>query len=445
MKAAKPQENTPTMTNDNICSEDIRMETNQTIDEIVRRGAQRMLAAALEAEVTAYLAHFNEKDETGKSSIVRNGYAKERKIVSGAGELTVKAPRVHDRRDGHRFTSHILPAYMRKTPQLEEAIPVLYLRGLSTSDFKEALAALCGQEAVAGFSASTVTRLLQVWQEEYKAWRKRQLTESTYTYIWADGVHFNVRLEEDRLAALVVIGVTPDGRKELLALEDGYRESTESWQAVLRDLKGRGLKAPKLAVGDGALGFWSALREVFPETQEQRCWVHKFANVLDKLPKRLQPRAKSHLNEIVSAETKADASAEIVRFQAEYDDKYPKAVACLTKDKDRLLTFMDYPAAHWTHLRSTNAIESSFATVKARTRVTKGAGSRDAALAMAFKLLIMAEKRWRKLRSPHLVALVHAGVDFPDGQTRILAELLSNSDVNLRADAAFLELAIHNI
>jgi putative transposase len=381
----------------------------------------------------------------GEDTPKRNGYARERKIVSGAGELTVKAPRVHDRRDGHRFTSHILPAYMRKTPQLEEAIPVLYLRGLSTGDFKEALAALCGEETVAGFSASTVTRLLKIWQEEYKVWRKRNLMESAYTYIWADGVHFNVRLEEDHLAALVIIGVTPDGRKELLALEDGYRESTESWQAVLRDLKRRGLQAPKLAVGDGALGFWAALREVFPATKEQRCWVHKLANVLDKLPKRLQPRAKSHLNEILSASTKVDAIEEVARFQAEYEAKYPKASACLTKDVDRLLTFMDFPAPHWTHLRSTNAIESSFATVKARTRVTKGAGSRAAALAMAFKLLLMAEQRWRRLRSPHLVALVHAGVKFPDGQTKILAELLSDSDVNLPIDAASLELAIHNI
>lgn len=322
---------------------------------------------------------------------------------------------------------------------------MLYLRGLSTGDFREALSALLGAEAVAGFSATTVTRLLQVWQEEYKVWRKRPLAEQEYTYIWADGVHFNIRLEADRLAALVIIGVRPDGRKELLALEDGYRESTESWQTVLRDLKRRGLKAPRLAVADGAMGFWAALRDVFPETEEQRCWVHKLANVLDKLPKRLQPRAKSQLHEIMQAPDKASAQEELQRFQEEYQAKYPKAVDCLTKDTDRLFTFMEFPGAHWLHLRSTNAIESSFATVKARTRVTKGAGSRDAALAMAFKLLTMAEQRWRKLNSSHLVALVHAGIKFPDGQTKILADMISDSVVNLPRDAASAELAIHNI
>ena len=433
------------MNNDNISGTDLRAEIHKTIDEILQQGAQRLLALALEAEVASYLARHNAKDVEGKAKVVRNGYARERTIASGAGELTVKAPRVHDRRDGHRFTSHILPAYMRRTPRLEEAIPVLYLRGLSTSDFKEALATLFGQEAVTGFSASTVTRLLSEWQEDYRTWRKRNLTTSAYTYIWADGVHFNVRLEEDRLAALVILGVTPDGRKELLAMEDGYRESTESWLTVLRDLKQRGLRAPKLAIGDGGLGFWAALRQVYPETEEQRCWVHKLANVLDKLPKRLQPRAKSHLNEIMSAPTKRDAGQEMARFQAEYEAKYPKAVASLTKDRDRLLTFMEYPAAHWTHLRSTNAIESSFATVKARTRVTKGAGSRNAALAMGFMLMTMAEKRWRRLNSPHLVALVHSGVRFPDGKTKVLAEMMPEKDTNLPMDVASPELAIHNI
>jgi transposase-like protein len=327
---------------------------------------------------------------------------------------------------------------------MEEAVPILYLRGLSTGDFGPALSALLGEEALAGFSSTTVTRLLTVWQDEYKAWRKRSLTGKNYVYLWADGVHFNVRLEADRLACLTLIGVLPDGSKEVVALEDGYRESTESWKTLLRDLKRRGMPAPKLAIADGALGFWAALREIYPEAEEQRCWVHKIANVLDKLPKRLQPRAKSHLHEIMRAEGRQTALEELARFQEEYEAKYPKAVDCLTKDIDTLFTFMDYPAAHWLHLRTTNAIESTFATVKARTRTTKGAGSRDAGLAMAFKLLTQAEKRWRRVNSPHLVALVAADVKFPDGETRILPSLPSDSVVNLQVDVA-LESAIHNI
>jgi transposase-like protein len=333
---------------------------------------------------------------------------------------------------------------MRKSPRLEEAVPVLYLRGLSTGDFAAALAALLGEEAVTGFSATTVTRLLTLWQDEHKAWRKRSLAGKSYVYLWADGVHFNVRLEEDRLACLVLIGVRPDGTKEVVALEDGYRESTESWATVLRDLKRRGMPAPKLAIADGALGFWAALRDVYPETEEQRCWVHKLANVLDKLPKRLQPRAKTHLHEIMRAEDRATALEELARFQEEYEAKYPKAVDCLTRDVETLFTFMDYPAAHWLHLRTTNAIESTFATVKARTRRTKGAGSRAAGLAMAFKLLTEAEKRWRRVNSPHLVALVHAGVKFHHGKTRILPHLPDNSVVNLPVDATH-QSAIHNI
>jgi transposase-like protein len=404
-----------------------------------------MLEAALQAEVETYIQrHRQERDENGHALVVRNGLGKERTVQCGAGQIKVKGPRVHDKRDGQKFTSNILPPYMRKTPRLEEAVPVLYLRGLSTGDFQEALSALLGEENMAGFSPTTVTRLLSIWQDEYKTWRKRPLGHQQYVYIWADGVHFNVRLEEDRLACLVVIGVRPDGVKEVIALEDGYRESTESWATLLRDLKRRGLNAPKLAVADGALGFWNALRNVYPETEEQRCWVHKIANVLDKLPKRLQPRAKSHLHEIMRAPDRQTAIEELMRFQAEYEDKYPKAVACLTKDQDTLFTFMDYPAAHWIHLRTTNPIESGFATVKARTRTTKGAGSRDAGLAMAFKLITMAERRWRKINAPHLVPLILTGVKFPDGKTRILPDLPSDSIVNLPMDATQ-ELAIHNI
>ena len=410
------------MSNNTITDKTIRQEVSQTLDQIVVRGAQKMLAAALEAEVAQYIANNqHERDEDDRALVVRNGHANERAVHTGAGSVMVKTPRVNDKREGKKFSSNILPPYMRKAPQLEEAIPVLYLRGLSTGDFSEALSALLGVEAVAGFSASTVTRLLHVWQDQYQSWRKRPLGQ--YVYIWADGVHFNVRLEEDRLACLVVIGVRPDGTKELIALEDGYRESTESWASLLRDLKERGMEAPKLAMADGALGFWKAVREVYPETDEQRCWVHKIANVLDKLPKRIQPRAKSHLHEIMRAASQEDAKKELARFEREYGVKYPRAWTCLEKDKAALFTFFDYPEAHWIHLRTTNAIESTFATVKARTKKTKGAGSRKAGLAMAFKLMERAEKRWRKVNASHLVALVHVGVPFPNGKTKVLPSI----------------------
>ena len=433
------------MCNSTTFSGSIRDEIHLSLDELARRGAQRMLALALQTEVDEYIRHHgSERDEKGHALVVRNGRSQERTIQCGAGELKMQAPRVYDKRPSHKFTSSILPPYMRKSPRLEEAVPILYLRGLSTGDFSPALAALLGQEAITGFSPTTVTRLLTVWQDEYKAWRKRSLAGRGYVYFWADGVHFNVRLEADRLACLTLIGVLPDGSKEVVALEDGYRESTESWATLLRDLKRRGMPAPKLAIADGALGFWAALHAVYPEAEEQRCWVHKIANVLDKLPKRLQPRAKSHLHEIMRAEGRETALEELARFQEEYEAKYPKAVACLTKDVGTLFTFMDYPAAHWIHLRTTNAIESTFATVKARTRTTKGAGSRNAGLAMAFKLLAQAQRRWRRVNSPHLVALVAAGVKFPDGKTRILPDLPSDSVVNLHVDATLIP-AIHNI
>lgn len=433
------------MCNDTTFSEALRDEIHLNLDELARRGAQRMLAAALQAEADEYIRrHRSKRDEHNHALVVRNGTSEERTIQCGAGELKIRAPRVHDKRPGHKFSSAILPPYMRKSPRLEEAVPILYLRGLSTGDFGPALSALLGEEALAGFSPTTVTRLLSIWQDEYKAWRKRSLVGKNYVYLWADGVHFNVRLEADRLACLTLVGVLPDGSKEVVALEDGYRESTESWKTLLRDLKRRGMPAPKLAIADGALGFWAALRDIYPEAEEQRCWVHKIANVLDKLPKRLQPRAKSHLHEIMRAEGRKAALDELAQFQEEYEAKYPKAVDCLTKDIDTLFTFMDYPAAHWLHLRTTNAIESTFATVKARTRTTKGAGSRDAGLAMAFKLLTQAENRWRRVNSPHLVALVAAGVKFPDGETHILPNLPSDSVVNLQVDVA-LEPAIHNI
>jgi transposase-like protein len=433
------------MCNNSTFFETIRDEIHLSLDELAQRGAQRMLALALQAEVDEYIRrHEGERGENDHALVVRNGRSRERAIQCGAGELKIQAPRVYDKRPGQKFTSSILPPYMRKSPRLEEAVPILYLRGLSTGDFGPALSALLGEEALTGFSPTTVTRLLTIWQDEYKAWRKQPLMDKNYVYLWADGVHFNIRLEDDRLACLTLIGVLADGTKEVVALEDGYRESTESWRTLLRDLKRRGMPAPKLAIADGALGFWVALRDIYPEAEEQRCWVHKIANVLDKLPKRLQPRAKSHLHEIMRAEGRETAQEELARFQEEYEAKYPKAVDCLTKDTNTLFTFMDYPAAHWIHLRTTNAIESTFATVKARTRKTKGAGSRDAGLAMAFKLLTQAESRWRRVNSPHLVALVAVGAKFPDGKTRILPSLPSDSVVNLQVDAT-LEPAIHNI
>ena len=273
---------------------------------------------------------------------------------------------------------------------------------------------LLGPEA-GGLSSTAICRLLTIWQTEYSEWRKRSLEGKDYVYVWADGVYFNVRLEEDRLACLVLIGVLTDGTKEVIAIEDGYRESKEGWASLLRDLKRRGMPAPVLAVGDGALGFWGALREVYPETREQRCWVHKIANVLDKLPKRLQPRAKMMLHEIMHSPTRADAQEELNRFVQEFEARYPKATTYLLDDPDRMLTFYDFPAEHWSHLRTTNPIESAFATVKARTRKTKGAGSRKAGLALAFKLTLAAEKRWRRVNASHLVALVRAGVKFQDG------------------------------
>jgi putative transposase len=396
-------------------------EITQSLDELAREGARRMISAALELEVDQYVQELRHlRDELGHAMVVRNGHAQERTVQLGAGPVKVRAPRVNDRRPDHRFSSKILPPYMRRSPRLDEALPVLYLRGISTGDFSEALEALLGPEAT-GFSATTITRLLKTWQDDYQDWRRRSLKGKEYVYIWADGVYFNIRLGEDRrLACLVIVGVRPDGRKEVITLEDGYRESTESWAGVLRDLKRRGLPAPVLAIGDGNLGFWAALRQVYPETQEQRCWKHKIANVLDKLPKRLQTRAKEMLHEIMYAPDRESALEEIVFFSEAYEARYPKAVETLIKDQDQLLTFFDFPAKHWIHLRTTNPIESTFSTVKARTKKTKGAGSRKAGLAMAFKLLLAAEKRWRKVNAPHLVALVRAGVEFPDGEAEML-------------------------
>jgi transposase-like protein len=378
-----------------------------------------MLMSALEAEVAEHIgAYEDERDENGHALVVRNGRKKSRTIVTGSGTIEVEAPRVNDKRvvqgERQRFTSKILPPYMRRSPKVDEVLPILYLRGLSTGDFREAIPALLGEDA-AGLSATTITRLTNQWESEHEEFQKRDLSDREYVYVWADGIHVNVRLEDDRVCLLVMIGARPDGTKELIAVEDGYRESTESWQMMLRGLKDRGLEAPIVAVGDGALGFWSALRDVWPDTREQRCWVHRLANVLDKLPKRLQGRAKKALHEIMDAETKADAERAANEFETEYGAKYPKAVASLRRDFEKLLTFFDFPAEHWRHLRTTNIIESPFATVRLRTRVTKGAGSRAKAIMMTFKLLEMSEKRWRRINGHELLPLVANGVKYQDG------------------------------
>lgn len=390
-----------------------------SLDELAREGARRMLVAALEAEVADYLAQVGAaRDERGHAAVVRNGHGQPRKVTVGAGTLEVRAPRVDDRRvvDGEQqtFRSRILPPYVRRSPKVAEVLPLLYLHGLSTGDFRPALSGLLGEDA-AGLSPTAITRLVKVWEAEYAAFRRRDLADRDSVYVWADGVHFNIRLEDDRLCTLVVMGARPDGTKEVIAVEDGYRESTESWLPVLRDLKRRGMRAPVVAVADRALGFWAAARDVWPETQAETCWVHRIANVLDKLPKRLQPKAKRALHAMMYAESRAACQAEIGAFVAAYAAKYPKAVDSLTADQERLLTHFAFPAEHWGHLRTTNPIESTRAPVKLRQRVTKGAGSRTAGLTMAFKLLTMAQQRWRRLNAPHLVAQVRAGVRFRDG------------------------------
>ena len=393
--------------------------SQDVLTTILRAGAQRMLAQAIEAEVAEWIeGHAPLTDEAGHRQVVRNGYLPKRTITTGVGPVEVQQPRVLDRRRGEEaeaFSSKILPPYLRKTKSLEELIPWLYLKGVSTGDFSEALQALVGPQAE-GLSASTIVRLKQVWEQEYEAWSRHSLEGKEYVYVWADGIHFNIRLEEDRQCILVLLGATPDGHKELIALADGYRESEQSWKTLLLEVKQRGLKLdPKLATGDGALGFWKALAQVFPTTKEQRCWVHKTANVLDKLPKRLQPTAKEQLHQIWMAEKKVDAQQAFDTFLETYRAKYPKAVECLQKDREVLLTFYDFPAEHWIHLRTTNPIESTFATVRLRHRKTKGNGTRKACLTMVYKLLQSAAKRWRLLNGSHFLPEVIAGVQFIDG------------------------------
>lgn len=393
--------------------------SRDVLSEILRAGAQQMLAAAIEAEVSEWIeSHAYLRDGRGHRQVVRNGYLPEREITTGLGAVKVRQPRVHDRRRGEEreaFSSKILPPYLRKTRSIEELLPWLYLKGISTGDFNEALQALVGPECP-GLSASTVTRLLEGWQAEYHQWSKRSLKDKHYVYLWVDGIHFNIRLEEDRQCILVVMGATADGKKELIAIADGYRESEQSWMELLLDVKSRGLSIdPKLATGDGALGFWKALPKVFPTTRSQRCWVHKTANVVDKFPKRLQPRAKEMLHDIWMAETREAAGKAFDLFLETYGAKYPKACECLAKDREELLAFYDFPAEHWLHLRTTNPIESVFATVRLRHRKTKGNGSRTRCLAMVHQLMLSASKRWRLLNGHQLLTDLIQGIQFING------------------------------
>ena len=392
-------------------------DTRSVLDEIVREGARHMLQRAIEEEVAAYIEAYQDlRDEKGHRLVVRNGHQPERQVITGAGPLTVKKPRVHDRRAGHRFTSAILPRYMRRAPSIDALIPVLYLKGISTGDFTEALTAILG-EGASGLSATNIVRLKQAWQQEYHDWNERDLTGKRYVYLWADGIYFDVRLTADRPCLLVVMGATAEGKKELVGLLDGERESKISWKDLLLDLKRRGLKQdPELAIADGALGFWPALEEVYPGAGHQRCWVHKTANVLDKLPKSLHRRAKQKLHAMYLAPTKQQALEALERFARLLGEKYPKALACLRKDQAVLFSFYDFPAAHWKHLRTTNPIESTFATVRHRTRQTKGCGSREATLSMVYKLGREAEKRWRRLDGWKLIVKVLHGVRYEDGE-----------------------------
>ncbi len=397
----------------------VREEMHSDLERLLREGARQMLEIALQEEVDEYIKqHQEERDEHDRRRVVRNGSHPPRALVTGVGKVPVRQPRVDDRREGAGFTSAILPRYARRAPSIDALIPALYLKGLSTSSFPAALQAILGDN-VSGLSPATIVRLKKVWEKEYAVWRQRDLSGKRYAYVWVDGIYFNVRLQPDRPCVLVVVGATHDGRKELLAVVDGERESYLSWRHLLEDLKARGLtEDPCIAVGDRALGFWKALREAYPRTREQQCWVHKTANVLDKMPKSLHVDAKKMIHDMYLAPTKKEARKAYQRFLDLYGAKYPKACECLRKDEEVLFTFYDFPAEHWAHLRTTNPIESTFSTVRHRTRQTKGCGSRIATLTMVFKLATEAEKQWRRLTGYKLITQVIEGVPFVDGEMK---------------------------
>ena len=389
-----------------------------SLDEIARQGAQEMLRIALSSEIDGFLSSMADvKLPDGRPAIVRNGNHRARSIIVGSGQIEAIIPRTRDRRHGSKdnFVSILVPPYMRRSPKIDELVPLLYLRGLSTGDILPALSELLGP-SVKGLSAANVTRLKSGWEKEYSKWQKRSLSDKKFCYIWADGIHFNIRFGDNRLCVLVIIGATEKGKKELISVTSGYRESKESWSYVLNDLKERGLSSPKLGIGDGALGFWSALDDVYPDCQRQRCWVHKTANVLDKLPKQLQGKAKGMLHEIYQSDTREAAEKEFDSFVKTFTNKYPKATECLEKDREYLLTFYSFPARHWKHIRSTNTIESPFATVRLRTNKTRGHGTEKTTHMMIFKLLEQASKRWQKLAGSNIIPLVMAGQKYEDGE-----------------------------
>jgi transposase-like protein len=392
--------------------------SDDPLTELLRVGAKQLIMEAVDAELQDFLAQFSDlRNQQGHRQIVRNGYLPEREIQTGIGNVKVKVPKIRDR-SGQRikFNSILVPPYLRKSKSIEELLPWLYLKGISTGDFQEVLQALLG-DSVQGLSSSTISRCKQTWEAEHEAWSRRSLENKTYVYIWADGVYFNVRSDDARQCILVIIGVTEQGRKEFIAIEDGYRESEQSWSEMLLRLKSLGLKqAPKLAVGDGALGFWAALSKIYPETRHQRCWVHKTVNVLNKLPKGVQPKAKQALHEIWMAPGREEACKAFETMVSIYSSKYPKAMECLEKDQEELLAFYDFPATHWQHIRTSNPIESTFATVRLRTAKTRGCVSRQTILSLVYQLGQSAQKRWRKLRGFKLLAEVIQGVPFKNGE-----------------------------
>ena len=387
------------------------------LTELLRVGARELIAQAVEAELQSLLAeHANHRLADGRMALVRNGYLPERTIQTGIGDVPIKVPKIRDRSNsGVKFNSGLLPPYLKRSKSIEELLPWLYLKGISTGDYSEALGALLGESAK-GLSANTISRLKNQWIDEHGNWRKRDLSDRRYVYWWADGIYSRVRMDE-RLCLLVIIGVTEHGHKELLAVEDGYRESTSSWEELLIGLRQRGLEvSPKLAVGDGALGFWNALNKVYPACRHQRCWVHKTANILNKLPKSMQPKVKEALHDIWMASTRKEAHAAFDNTIKRFSAKYPGAMDCLAKDREELLAFYDFPAEHWLHIRTTNPIESTFATVRLRTKRSRNCGSRDTTLAMVYKLMESAQKRWRKIKGFALLTLVVNNVKFEDGE-----------------------------
>lgn len=386
------------------------------LTEVLRSGARDLIKQAVEAELAEMLSQYeSHKLPDGRQAVVRNGYLPERTLQTGIGDVAIQVPKIRDRSgEGVKFTSSLLPPYLKRTKSIEELLPWLYLKGLSTGDYSEALWALLGKNAK-GLSANTISRLKADWLDEHREWQKQDLSQKRYVYWWVDGIYSNVRMD-DRLCLLVIIGVTEHGYKELVAVEDGYRESSASWQELLINLRERGLTvAPKLAVGDGALGFWNALSKAYPDCKHQRCWVHKTANVLAKLPKSVQPKVKASLQDIWMAETREDAYKAFDNTIARFSAKYSKAMTCLQKDKEEMLAFYDFPAEHWQHIRTTNPIESAFATVRLRTKKSKNCGSRDTTLAMVYKLMQSAQKRWIKIRGFQLLTLVANNVEFKDG------------------------------